>query len=202
MYSSYNLSLLLFLLSPGICVPYLEVGWTLWLLRWIVDGWSDTVWLVQLDRDDAALLFWDACPWNLTTMLWGSPSCPLRGHMKRTWSHEPTSLAGLSSSRQNQHASRARQATQKQIPQLPTEPPPMKLQRAKRSHLHHVLSNRQFLRKRNNGCCFKPLSFGIVCYASSLPISTCPPSWCHKFKKLQNWHNRAIIYSVQFKDSI
>ena len=54
-----NLTLTL-LIELWVYVPYLEIEWTLWLLWEIVGGWSNTMWLLRLDREKCllAILRW------------------------------------------------------------------------------------------------------------------------------------------------
>ena len=130
-------------LALWVYVPYLEIGGTLWLLWEIVGAWSNTMWLLRLDREKASLLFHIGYPWNLPTLPSLEKAWVEVAPMKRTWSHWSTPLADSSSAIQNQLAGLASEAAQSAFCSCQL----MQLQRAKMSLPHGVLPKLQIHEK-------------------------------------------------------
>ena len=137
-------------LALWVYVPYLETGGTLWLLWEIVGAWSNTMWLLRLDRENASLLFYNGYPRNLPILLWGNLSrSPSRPHDEglKSLIH---SLGWYFICIQNQLAGFANEATQSGFSSCQL----MKLQRAKMSHPHGVLPKVQIHEKNKRWLLF------------------------------------------------
>lgn len=167
------------------------------------------MWLPRLERENASLLSRGACPWNLATMLWGSPSHPHEEDLK-SLAHSPSWYFSC----QPEAACRSWKRGDTEVHSPVANWWSRKEQRwaIPTGSCPHF----RFMRKINDCWCFKPLSLGMVCYAvranqnevssQHIPQDTWLPAVllqnASECKRLWNWHKQAMIYFREFKESI
>lgn len=147
-------------IESWVCVPHLEIGWTLCPLWERGAGWRDTVWRLRFVGENASLLSMDAGPGHLATIWWGRPNCPSGGPQEEDWK-SPAHNSGYCCICQPEPTYQPCQSGSMEV-----NTPAARWQSGQEQRwgiLTKSCPKCRYMRKINDCCCFKPFGFLLCC---------------------------------------